>query len=204
MGDTDQAQSLVLPPDVSYDEKKMVLHKLDSLSLLLYTFLLTLTVVTIWLFKHRRVAFIHETGLAIVYGLIIGAIIRFGVHDDIEVSRLNVKAVNSQQLSSTLREKGPPDQLYLKTARVDIAVNEYRNKTWVYDFKGEVRDAKESEIDEKTTFDPEIFFNILLPPIIFHAGYAMKKKYFFRNIGSIFTFAFIGTLISTFTVGGDH
>ena len=65
-----------LPSDVAYDEKKLLLHKLDSLSLLLYTFLLTLTVVTIWLFKHRRVALIHETGLAIVYGLVIGAIIR--------------------------------------------------------------------------------------------------------------------------------
>ena len=65
-----------------------------------------------------------------------------------------------------------------------------------------MRDANESEIDEKTTFDPEIFFNILLPPIIFHAGYSMKKKYFFRNIGSIFAFAFLGTVISTFTVGG--
>jgi len=200
MGDSDEG--LVLPPDVSYDEKKMVLHKLDSLSLLLYTFLLTLTVVTIWLFKHRRVAFIHETGLAIVYGLIIGAIIRYGVNDDYQVSRLNVKAVNSKQLSKELGEKGPPDQLYLKTSHVNTNVGEYSNKTWVYDFKGEVRDARESEIDEKTTFDPEIFFNILLPPIIFHAGYAMKKKYFFRNIGSIFTFAFIGTAISTFTVGG--
>ena len=72
----------------------------------------------------------------------------------------------------------------------------------IHDFRGEVRDANESEIDEKTTFDPEIFFNILLPPIIFHAGYSMKKKYFFRNIGSIFAFAFLGTVISTFTVGG--
>lgn len=190
-----------LPPDVSYDEKKLLLHKLDSLSLLLYTFLLTLTVVTIWLFKHRRVAFIHETGLAIIYGLVIGAIIRFGVHDDYQVSRLAVKPINQENMNKQLEKSGPPDQLYLRS-KGEVEIEEYHNKTWVYEFKGEVRDAKESEIDEKTTFDPEIFFNILLPPIIFHAGYAMKKKYFFRNIGSIFTFAFIGTAISTFTVGG--
>jgi len=192
-----------LPADVSYDEKKLLLHKLDSLSLLLYTFLLTLTVVTIWLFKHRRVAFIHETGLAIVYGLIIGAIIRYGVNDDYQVRRVVVKPVKQAALIEELKKGGPPDQLYLNTKGKAAQVEDlYINKTWVYDFKGEVRDSKESDIDEKTTFDPEIFFNILLPPVIFHAGYAMKKKYFFRNIGSIFTFAFIGTAISTFTVGG--
>lgn len=54
--------------DIALDAKATLNHRIDSLNLLLYTFLLTLTVLTIWLFKHRRVSWLHETGLAVIYG----------------------------------------------------------------------------------------------------------------------------------------
>ena len=70
-----------LTPELRVEEKVEEIHRLDSLILLMFTCLLSLTVVTIWLFKHRRIRYLHETGLALVYGLVIGAIIRYGVSD---------------------------------------------------------------------------------------------------------------------------
>jgi hypothetical protein len=54
---------------------------------------------------------------------------------------------------------------------------------------------------ETAQFDAETFFLLLLPPIIFDAGYNMKKARFIRNFESVLTFAFLGTLISTFIIG---
>ena len=51
------------------------------------------------------------------------------------------------------------------------------------------------------TQSPEVFFFFLLPPIIFEAGYSLKRKDFFQNIGAITLYAMIGTMISTFIVG---
>ncbi|KAK8718065.1 hypothetical protein V6N13_045311 [Hibiscus sabdariffa] len=45
-------------------------------------------------------------------------------------------------------------------------------------------------------FDEELFFIYLLPPIIFNAGFQVKKKQFFRNFVMIILFGAVGTLIS--------
>uniref|UniRef100_A0ACD5TXU6 Uncharacterized protein n=1 Tax=Avena sativa TaxID=4498 RepID=A0ACD5TXU6_AVESA len=45
-------------------------------------------------------------------------------------------------------------------------------------------------------FSEDIFFIYLLPPIIFNAGFQVKKKQFFRNFATITLFGAVGTLIS--------
>jgi hypothetical protein len=44
-------------------------HIVDSTNILIFLFLLVLVTLTIWHFKRKRLYFIHETGLAIFYGI---------------------------------------------------------------------------------------------------------------------------------------
>ncbi|XP_070172785.1 sodium/hydrogen exchanger 7 isoform X2 [Polyergus mexicanus] len=181
--------------DIELDAKAQLLHRLDSLNLLLYTFLLILTVLTIWMFKHRRLRFLHETGLAVIYGLIIGAIIRYGFTTSSTILHMPVVPDNTSKYNQSV----PPDSLWLRFPE-DKGGGIVKNKTFAYSFRGEIY-KEDNEIDLKATFDPEIFFNIILPPIIFHAGYSLKRRYFFRNLGAILMYALIGTSISAFIIG---
>ncbi|KAL8868987.1 MAG: hypothetical protein Q9174_004613 [Haloplaca sp. 1 TL-2023] len=56
-------------------------------------------------------------------------------------------------------------------------------------------------IQSVVSFDYLSFFNLLLPPIILAAGYELHQANFFRNIGTILTFAFAGTFISAVVLG---
>ncbi|XP_051561890.1 sodium/hydrogen exchanger 7-like isoform X3 [Myxocyprinus asiaticus] len=162
-------------------------HRQDSVNLLTFILLLTLTILTIWLFKHRRVRFLHETGLAMIYGLLVGVILRYGIP------------------STSYHNKTPPS-CSLKVGPVSTLLLNVSGKFFEYTLKGEINsreihNVEQNDMLRKLTFDPEVFFNILLPPIIFHAGYSLKKRHFFRNLGSIITYAFLGTAISCFVIG---
>jgi sodium/hydrogen exchanger-like protein 6/7 len=56
-------------------------------------------------------------------------------------------------------------------------------------------------IREAVSFDYQFFFNLLLPPIILSSGYELHQGNFFRHTGTILTFAFAGTFISTLVLG---
>uniref|UniRef100_A0AAQ6A1T0 Sodium/hydrogen exchanger n=1 Tax=Amphiprion ocellaris TaxID=80972 RepID=A0AAQ6A1T0_AMPOC len=161
-------------------------HRQDSADLLIFIMLLTLTILTIWLFKHRRFRFLHETGLAMIYGLIVGVILRYGIHVPRDISNVTMSChVNASPATLLVNVSG---KFYEYTLKGEISANE-------------VNDVQDNEMLRKVTFDPEVFFNILLPPIIFHAGYSLKRRHFFRNMGSILAYAFLGTVISCFIIG---
>uniref|UniRef100_A0A8B9MEB8 Sodium/hydrogen exchanger n=1 Tax=Accipiter nisus TaxID=211598 RepID=A0A8B9MEB8_9AVES len=119
-------------------------------------------------------------------GLIVGVILRYGTPS----TSGRDKPISCSQ----------EDRLFT-TLLVNVS-----GKFFEYTLKGEISPGKIHNVEQndmlrKVTFDPEVFFNILLPPIIFHAGYSLKKRHFFRNLGSILAYAFLGTAVSCFIIG---
>ncbi|KAM7535658.1 hypothetical protein Aperf_G00000101695 [Anoplocephala perfoliata] len=164
-------------------------HRLDNVYMLTYTCLLAATVLTIWLFKHRRFRYVHETGLAVIYGLIVGAIFKYGVPERIMTTHVcDLSPGSTNSCTVTL----PPERAIINLTVLQPTPT---SRFYHYHLEFESKDTVSSHY--RMTFNPEIFFNVLLPPIIFSAGYSMKRKHFFSNFGAITTFAFVGTFIAS-------
>ncbi|XP_045199665.2 sodium/hydrogen exchanger 9-like isoform X4 [Mercenaria mercenaria] len=190
-----QVTDIPLTPSVDSEEEEIVSsqHKTDSLTILMLLGLLLLTILTVWLFKHRRFRFVHETGLSIIYGLIVGAVIRYTSHPNIQsTADATLLAYNKAD---------PPEAVFVNFSHKIL--NKSEEKIIKYTLDKIVTEVEEEAPLEKTvTFDPEIFFNVFLPVIIFEAGYSMKRRFFFKNFGAIVMYAFIGTTVSCMAVGG--
>jgi NhaP-type Na+/H+ or K+/H+ antiporter len=50
-------------------------------------------------------------------------------------------------------------------------------------------------------FDDQVFFLLLLPPIIWESGYHLRSTFFFGNIGIIVVYAVIGTILNVVIMG---
>jgi NhaP-type Na+/H+ or K+/H+ antiporter len=57
------------------------------------------------------------------------------------------------------------------------------------------------DIPAELGFSGEVFFLVLLPIIIFQAGYSLRKKEFFGQLFTILVFSVIGTAVAAFVIG---
>lgn len=54
--------------EFNQEERTANVHRMDSLNLLIFTTLLVVVVLTIWMFKRRNFRYLHETCVALIYG----------------------------------------------------------------------------------------------------------------------------------------
>ncbi|CAJ0583316.1 unnamed protein product, partial [Mesorhabditis spiculigera] len=181
--------------DKAAQRRAEALHHLDTVILLTFISVLIVIVLTAWFFKHNRFRFVHESGLTIVYGLMIGCGIKYFNIGLWRSTTIDVLPSNKSSLYA------PPDFLRLEVREDTKAQAVSFHYELIEGFYADKKKTSEQKIEQKTAFSPEIFFNILLPPIIFNAGYSLKKRNFFRNIGSILAFVFVGTTVSCLVTG---
>lgn len=143
-------------------------------------------------FKHSNFRVIHETTILLFLGIISGLFLKYTLPSGTAPEyRMAVDAETEECAEKPLFFQQFED-IHLIT----------QNDSFRCEITGKLfRDESGNTVREMLIFNPDVFFFLFLPPIIFYAGYSINKHHFFRNIGSALLYAFGGTIISCFVVG---
>ncbi|XP_074549523.1 sodium/hydrogen exchanger 9-like isoform X2 [Halichoeres trimaculatus] len=164
-------------------------HRQDNTALLVLTAvgLALVTILSVWKLKQFKYKLIHETGGAMFYGLLVGLTVRY----------LSDSGAHSVNMETVCRCDGLNITPHVLTINVTSHSHCFRRI-------GKVNErCPPVSAPHMETFDPEFLFNLFLPPIIFHGAYTLNQRRFSENLGSIVTFAFLGTIISCVITGAS-
>ncbi|XP_029934970.1 sodium/hydrogen exchanger 9-like [Myripristis murdjan] len=166
---------------------EFVKHRQDSAAVLAVVGLIIVTILSVWKLKQFKYRLIHETGVAIFFGMVLGVMVKYLSPEQGE---------DSEDVCSCVGLNSTPHTLMVN---ITAQIHCYRHV-------GEVSSQKNQGSSlvstlQKETFDPEVLFNLFLPPIIFHGAYTLNQRRFIQNLGSVLTFAFLGTVITCVIIG---
>ncbi|KAJ0396213.1 hypothetical protein ATCC90586_003921 [Pythium insidiosum] len=65
-----------------------------------------------------------------------------------------------------------------------------------------VATGRRESLHQHMNLSNSLFFDVLLPPIIYEGGFSLKRQAFFRNFPAIMSTAVLGTVIATCVTGG--
>uniref|UniRef100_A0A667YY37 Sodium/hydrogen exchanger n=1 Tax=Myripristis murdjan TaxID=586833 RepID=A0A667YY37_9TELE len=152
---------------------EFVKHRQDSAAVLAVVGLIIVTILSVWKLKQFKYRLIHETGVAIFFGMVLGVMVKYLSPEQGE---------DSEDVCSCVGLNSTPHTLMVNITSVTSS-----------------KLCPLSPLGE--TFDPEVLFNLFLPPIIFHGAYTLNQRRFIQNLGSVLTFAFLGTVITCVIIG---
>ncbi|XP_068438021.1 sodium/hydrogen exchanger 9-like [Clinocottus analis] len=154
------------------------MQKQDSALLILVAVILALvTILSVWKLKQFKYRLITETGGAMFYGMLLGLVVKC----------LPLDRGDNMETVCTCAGLNSTPHLLTINGTSHIGTVDQR--------------CPAVSTPHTETFDPVVLFNLFLPPIIFHGAYTLNQKRFIGNLGSVLTFAFLGTTISCVTIG---
>ncbi|XP_015237211.1 PREDICTED: sodium/hydrogen exchanger 9-like, partial [Cyprinodon variegatus] len=145
-----------------------------------------ITILTVWRLKQFKYRVINETGGAMFYGVFLGLAVKYLWLDGEEHLENMADVCSCHGLNST------PRVIMVNTSSQGHCYARIRKMG---------QRCSQLSSTHTATLDPEVLFNLFLPPIIFFGAYTLNQRRFIDNLGSVLTYAFLGTVISCFCIG---